>query len=72
MEEILFKLVSEFIFGAVAVYLIITNRMDSRERETQLMDYQRDLQSKLTKSVTIQREILSMLKGIKKNDEQKL
>ncbi|OEH85568.1 hypothetical protein BHU72_15030 [Desulfuribacillus stibiiarsenatis] len=65
MEEILFKLASEFVFGAVAVYLIITNRIDSKDRESKLMDYQQDLQSKLAKSVTIQREILTMLKNIK-------
>lgn len=68
MEEILFKLVSEFIFGAVAVYLIITNRIDSKERENKLMDYQRDLQGKLTKTMTIQKEILTMLKTLKQSD----
>lgn len=65
MEDILFKLVSEFIFGAVAVYLIITNRIDSKERENRLMEYQRDLQSKLTKTITIQKDILTTVRMLK-------
>lgn len=65
VEQTLIKLVSEFVFGGLAVYLIITGRNDSKEREDKLIAHNETYQQLIREQTESQKELVGVIKMFK-------